>query len=109
MSVKILVEEKRTVVLLSGELDHHNAKDIRSEIDFSLRENQPEELVLDFADVGFMDSSGIGLVMGRYKLMQELNGKVVVKNPPKHIRKVMRLSGIDRLAQIITNEEVYKK
>lgn len=109
MSVKILEEEKRTIAVLSGELDHHNAKSIRSEIDFALRERQPEELILDFADVSFMDSSGIGLVMGRYKLMQELNGKIIVRNPPKHIRKVMRLSGIDRLAEIITNEEACRK
>ncbi len=105
MSVKIMEEENRTIAVLSGEIDHHSAKELRSEIDYSLREKQPQELVLDFAGVGFMDSSGIGLVMGRYKLMQELNGKVVVKNPPPHIRKVMRLSGIDRLASIINIAE----
>lgn len=105
MSVKIIEEESRTVAVLSGEIDHHNAKNLRMEIDFALRENQPQELILDFSDVGFMDSSGIGLVMGRYKLMQELNGKVTVRNPPNHIRKVMRLSGIDRLASISSRQE----
>ena len=59
-----------------------------------------EELIMDFSEVGFMDSSGIGLVMGRYKLMQEIGGNLVVRNPPPHIKKVMRLSGIDRLASI---------
>ena len=100
MSVKIIEEESRTVAVLSGEIDHHNAKNLRMEIDFALRENQPQELILDFSDVGFMDSSGIGLVMGRYKLMQEIGGNLVVRNPPPHIKKVMRLSGIDRLASI---------
>lgn len=88
------------IALLSGEIDHHNAKSLRQDIDFSLRENQPEELIMDFSEVGFMDSSGIGLVMGRYKLMQEIGGNLVVRNPPPHIKKVMRLSGIDRLASI---------
>ena len=55
MSVKIIEEENRTVAVLSGEIDHHNAKNLRMEIDFALRENQPQELILDFSDVGFMD------------------------------------------------------
>ena len=100
MAVRIISEDDRTVAMLSGEIDPHSAKGMRQESDFALRESQPSELVLDFSEVGFMDSSGIGLVMGRYKLMQEISGKVIVKNPSDHIRKVMRLSGIDRLAAI---------
>ena len=100
MSVKIINEDNKVIALLSGEIDHHNAKSLRQDIDFSLHENQPEELIMDFSEVGFMDSSGIGLVMGRYKLMQEIGGNLVVRNPPPHIKKVMRLSGIDRLASI---------
>ena len=100
MSVKIINEDNKVIALLSGEIDHHNAKSLRQDIDFSLRENQPEELIMDFSEVGFMDSSGIGLVMGRYKLMQEIGGNLVVRNPHPHIKKVMRLSGIDRLASI---------
>lgn len=61
---------------------------LRQDIDFSLRENQPEELIMDFSEVGFMDSSGIGLVMGRYKLMQEIGGNLVVRNPPPHIKRL---------------------
>lgn len=76
MSVKIINEDNKVIALLSGEIDHHNAKSLRQDIDFSLRENQPEELIMDFSEVGFMDSSGIGLVMGRYKLMQEIGGKL---------------------------------
>ena len=82
MSVKIINEDNKVIALLSGEIDHHNAKSLRQDIDFSLRENQPEELIMDFSEVGFMDSSGIGLVMGRYKLMQEIGGNLVVRNPP---------------------------
>lgn len=63
MSVKIINEDNKVIALLSGEIDHHNAKSLRQDIDFSLRENQPEELIMDFSEVGFMDSSGIGLVM----------------------------------------------
>ena len=100
MSVKIINDENKLTAVLSGEIDHHIAKELRRDIDFAVREFQPEELVLDFAEVGFMDSSGIGLVMGRYKLMKETGGKVIVKNPQNQIKQVMRLSGIDKLAAI---------
>ena len=56
--------------------------------------------VMDFKNVGFMDSSGIGLVMGRYKLMQTMDGEVKILHTPKHIKKVMRLAGLDKRATI---------
>ena len=55
--------------------------------------------MLDFSLVTFMDSSGIGLVMGRFRLMQENDGKVVLQNLPAPIRKVMKLAGLDKLAE----------
>lgn len=100
MSVKISAENNKITAFLSGEIDHHGASALREEIDYAIRENNPSELILDFSDVGFMDSSGIGLVMGRYKLMSEIGGTVSVNNPPMHIKKVMKLSGIDKLAKI---------
>ena len=104
MHTAIETQGTTMLVYLEGELDHHNAGGVRDKIDEFAAAFQPEHAVLDFGGVSFMDSSGIGLVMGRYKLMQELNGKVLVRNPPSHIKKVMRLSGIDRLAAISSGE-----
>lgn len=98
MSVRIISEDNKIIAYLSGDIDHHCAASLRREIDYSLREKRPSELILDFSDVAFMDSSGIGLVMGRYKLMNEIHGKVFVRNPPSHIKKVMKLSGIEKIA-----------
>ncbi len=100
MPIKISSEENKIIAFLSGEIDHHVASSLRREIDIAVRECNPDLLVLDFSQVTFMDSSGIGLVMGRYKLMNELNGKISVQNPPPHIKKVMKLSGIEKLASI---------
>lgn len=83
---------------LAGEIDHHSAKGVREEIDEVANRVQPADMYLDFKDVTFMDSSGIGLVMGRYSLMQEFGGRLHVINMSSHIRKVMRLAGLDRLA-----------
>lgn len=100
MPVVIDCNESTITAFLSGELDHHCAKNIRDEIDECIEKNKPPELVLDFKNVTFMDSSGIGLVMGRYRMMQMHGGKVTVRNASLHIRKVMRLAGLDRLAAI---------
>jgi stage II sporulation protein AA (anti-sigma F factor antagonist) len=92
--------DESVVAYLAGEIDHHNARGLREEIDDTVQRAHPEELVLDFKDVTFMDSSGIGLVMGRYSLMQEMEGVVKVTNLSGHIKKVMKLAGLDKLAVI---------
>lgn len=98
MGVRITVEEGVVNARLIGDIDHHTAKDMRREIDEALERANPALLVLDFRDVSFMDSSGIGLVMGRYKAVQALGGELRVANPAGHIRRVMRLAGLDRLS-----------
>lgn len=100
MAVRITIAEDSVTAYLAGEIDHHCAKGIREEIDDAAQRVRPDELILDFKDVTFMDSSGIGLVMGRYSLMQELGGEVRVVNLSSHIKKVMKLAGLDRLAII---------
>ena len=98
MPVNITLTEQSLTAYLSGEIDHHSAKKIRAEIDNTASRAHPDALILDFRDVTFMDSSGIGLVMGRYSLMQELGGNLQVVNLSTHIKKVMKLAGLDRLA-----------
>ena len=88
------------VAVLSGEIDHHCARPMRVEIDEMIEQVQPTVLILDFGGVTFMDSSGIGLIMGRHRTMQEIGGEVIVQNPPPHIRRVLRISGIERIAKI---------
>lgn len=109
MPTRLDVKENVVTAYLSGEIDHHTAKKIRDEIDTAVEENRPEILVLDFGEVGFMDSSGIGLVMGRFKTMQAVGGKIVVQNPSLHIKKVMRLAGLDRIANIQESAKVAQK
>lgn len=76
MPVRIENQDGIITAFIMGDIDHHSAKEIRETIDFSLESSLPEILVLDFKDVTFMDSSGIGLVMGRYKLMQSMDGEL---------------------------------
>ena len=90
MAVTIEIKEDFLTAYLSGELDHHTVKEIREAIDRDIVQSKPSQLV----------SSGIGLVMGRYKLMEEIGGTVLLTNLPSSLKKVMKLAGMDRLAQI---------
>lgn len=103
MDVKIIPdrESRRITAVIYGDIDHHTAKCIRGEIDRAVKEYNPKTLIIDFANVTFMDSSGIGLVMGRYKIMSELDGEVLTANPPPYIRRVMQLAGLHRLCRIV--------
>ena len=100
MAVEITLQDRTLDAVLDGEIDHHCAQPMRTEIDEKITAYQPEVLVLDFAGVTFMDSSGIGLIMGRHRSMESIGGEVIVRNPPQHIRRVMRLSGMERIARI---------
>lgn len=84
-------------IWLSGELDHHAARDLRAQVDAAVERCKVQVLVLDFSEVGFMDSSGIGLVMGRYRLMQARGGHLSVVGVSERLEKVMRLAGLDKL------------
>lgn len=100
MPVRICLTQENMTAYLIGEIDHHSAKAIREEIDTTVQQSETTELVLDFRDVTFMDSSGIGLVMGRYALMQQMGGVLRVTGQSSHIKKVMRLAGLDRLTPV---------
>lgn len=97
MPVTIEVNGNTMTARLSGELDHHHTQKLREEIDRSVQKEHPNRLILNFAGVEFMDSSGIGLVLGRYRLMQEREGSLMLCAMPPHIRRVMRVAGIANL------------
>ncbi len=97
VKIEIAPEADTVTAILSGEIDHHGAGRLREVIDDSVRRTCPRLLVLDFGGVEFMDSSGIGIVLGRYRLMQDMGGRLALRSLPPHIRKVMQVAGISSL------------
>ena len=85
---------------IRGEIDHHTSSAIRTGIDSTLFEKRPQRLILDLSGVSFMDSSGLGLIMGRYSVMKELGGEMTVWNPSPETRAILTLAGMDRLVKI---------
>ncbi len=100
MSVQIDFQDEVLYCRLGGEIDHHTALPIRLHTDEKIESCRPKTVVLDFSDVTFMDSSGIGLVMGRYKIINELGGKLEVTGLSNNSYRVMRLAGLDRIATL---------
>lgn len=85
---------------LTGEIDHHRAVAVRAGIDEAMYQNLPRTLVIDIGGVDFMDSSGLGLIMGRYTKAKELGTTLVVQNPSVRAEKMLKMAGMDRLVKI---------
>ena len=100
MPLKLYAEENKVVACLMGEIDHHGAGRLREEIDGMLERMRPDTLILDFREVTFMDSSGIGLLMGRYRALGMRGKCVQVVNVNSHIAKLLRLSGVGKYIEI---------
>ena len=111
MVVRIEQAGSTITARLSGELDHHTARVMREQIDAAVGGSPAKLLGLDFSGIGFMDSSGIGLVMGRYRLMQSRGGRLLVVGASERLLRVMRLAGLQRLPvwEDNTNTETKKE
>lgn len=109
MNVTIEASGSVIIAYLIGEIDHHTAADVREKIDTVIRFRKPTHLIIDFKNVSFMDSSGIGLVMGRYRLIQSIlpTSTLEIKNVTQQTKKIMELAGLGRIAIIkeIKNDE----
>lgn len=90
---------------LSGEIDHHVAEKIRNDIDDEIRLYGTKNLILDFSKVTFMDSSGVGVVLGRYKKIKELGGKVTIRNADRLVKQILDISGVFSLMDYEETEE----
>lgn len=90
-------------VYLAGEMDHHSAKAARESTDRVINNEHPNILYIDTSGITFCDSSGLGFVMGRYKLMKSLGGEVVLGSPSAAVSRMMSLSGMDKLIKMEVN------
>lgn len=85
------------VVKLYGEIDQHCTAEIRNEIDREIDITNISTVIFDLGGVKFMDSSGLGMIMGRYKKLKTIGGKLMLVRPQPQVDKVLELSGIKKL------------
>ncbi len=103
MESKFYEEDKLIVFKITDEIDDHSVQMIRRRIDNEIERYMPKKIVFDFNSVTFMDSAGIGLIIGRYKFARMLGAKIELKNLGTSIRKIFEMSGILRLIPVTEN------
>lgn len=93
------------LVKINGDIDHHTCEMLRQKVDQALEETNSRNILFCFAQVSFMDSSGIGVLIGRYKLVQRLGGRIAVACPSERVKEIFRLSALDKLFPFFETEE----
>ena len=89
------------VVHVGGEIDHHSAVSVRTGIDQKIAAERPARVLLELSAVDFMDSSGLGLIMGRFALVKQYGGTLAVLDPSPAVVKIMKLAGMERMITIM--------
>ena len=104
--MKIDFDEKDKLLNLEidEEIDHHRAEILRRNADYEIQRRNPKRVILDFNNVYFMDSAGIGMVIGRYKTASMVGAKLEMKNVRKNIRKIFEMTGVLKIIPIIEEE-----
>ena len=97
MGVEIRYDAGDMTAVISGEVDHHAAADMRMTIDGELERSMPGTLTFDMSGVTFMDSSGVGLVLGRVRTLKQWGGRVRISAPSERAEKILKLSGLGGL------------
>ena len=100
MNVNYDEEDKLLTFKITEEIDHHWSEKIRRQIDDEIERRIPKKVIFDFDKVSFMDSAGIGMLIGRYKVTKMLGGNIEMINVKTNIKKILEMSGIQKIIKI---------
>ena len=108
-SIEMVYEKHVLKIKIRGDIDHHSAKGIREKIDSNIFSKRPAMVVLDLSVVEFMDSSGLGLFMGRYATSKEIGANFLIYKPCKRVKKILELAGVERIMEIKGDDDNEEK
>ena len=97
MKISYQKEDKQLLVEITEEIDHHVAEKIRRKVDDEITRYMPRKTIFDFSRVSFMDSAGIGMIIGRYKMMKLIGGSLEIINISQTVRRILEMSGINKI------------
>lgn len=100
MNIDYEEKDKQLTFKITEEIDHHWSEKIRRQVDDEIERYTPKRVIFDFDKVTFMDSAGIGMLIGRYKVAKMLGGNVEMINVKSNIRKILEMSGITKIIKI---------
>ena len=104
VDINYLNKEKTLIFKIKEDVDHHNVQEIRRRADYEIERHLPKRVIFDFDSVTFMDSAGIGLIIGRYKFAKMIGAKLEISNLTQSVKKIFEMSGI---LKIIPVAEMY--
>ena len=107
MNSNYIKDTKTLILKITEEVDQHTADKVRRKLDNEIELYTPQKVIFDFSEITFMDSSGIGMVLGRYKLVKMLGGEFELINVNRRLKKIFDMSGVSRLIKI--NDEILIK
>ena len=97
MESKFYDKDKLLILKITDEIDDHNVQNIRRKADYEIERYMPKKIIFDFDSVTFMDSAGIGLIIGRYKFANMIGAKFELSNLTQSVRRIFDMSGILKL------------
>lgn len=100
MNIHNLEKDKSLIIEITEEVDHHTAEKIRRKIDNEITRYMPRKTIFDFNRVSFMDSAGIGMIIGRYKMMKLIGGSLEIINVSNTVKKILEMSGILKIIPV---------
>ncbi|MCU9595397.1 anti-sigma F factor antagonist [Caldibacillus thermolactis] len=107
MSLQINLEYKEKQILivrLSGELDHHTADDVREQVSTAIEKNKIRYVLMNLEDLHFMDSSGLGVILGRYKQLKQVDGEMIVCSVSPAVERLFKMSGLFKIIRFVQSE-----
>lgn len=105
MNVSFEYGDRLLIIRIDGDIDHHSCEEIRSKIDKEIMLKNPKAILFDMENVGFMDSSGIGVLIGRYKLIKNNGGKAGMINVKPQVMRLCEICGLQKIIQIYPNKK----
>ena len=109
MEFKYDNEKKILVITIIDEIDHHVTKEMRRRADYEIQRYMPKKVIFNLSKVGFMDSSGIGLIIGRYKMTSIYGGSLEIESANERVKKILEMSGILKIIPLIKEDELNEK
>ena len=105
MKINHYLDEKILKVLITEEIDHHTSSTIRTRIDYEISRFCPKKVIIDLEKVNFMDSAGIGLIIGRYKVVKSYGGILEIENASEKLIKIFEMAGLPKIIKIYENRK----
>lgn len=105
MKVEHFMEERMLKITITEEIDHHTSSIIRTRIDYEITRFRPKKVVMDLKNVKFMDSAGIGLIIGRFKMANSYGGCLEIENANSKLMEIFEMSGLPKIIHFKEKEK----